>query len=152
MEFTVQRRPTSKVATIGELRFAGQRFVDTLEDEIREIPGVPVAAWKIPKKTAIPAGRYRVVKHLSPTMGMVLMLVGVPGYTYVYFHAGNRAVNTDGCLLVGAAIPDATDGWMLAGGTSAPARAALEGKLFPLLDAGEECWCTVVNPITERAM
>ena len=56
-------------ATIGELMLDGARLVYTLEDEIREVPGMPVGNWKIKGATAIPAGNYRVTLEDSPRHG-----------------------------------------------------------------------------------
>jgi len=152
MDLTLQRAPSVNATTLGHLSIDGAVECDTLEDRIREIPGQPVATWKVWGETAIPAGRFRVVRHLSPKFGSVLMLFGIPGFDLVYFHAGNDDADTHGCILVGRAVLDPQgDGGDLAGGSSKPARAALEAKVFPALDAGAEVWCTILNPLTTRA-
>ena len=46
--------------TFGTLFVDGVMECLTLEDEIRERPGVPVSVWKVPGQTAIPAGRYSI--------------------------------------------------------------------------------------------
>ena len=86
----------------------GRLFVDdvfeclTLEDEVRERPGVPVAEWKVPKQTAIPAGRYCVRLTMSARFGRVLpLLENVPGFTGIRIHTGNVIDDTEGCILVG---------------------------------------------------
>lgn len=82
--------------TIGKLSIDGKYFCDTLEDTVRA-PGV-----KIPGKTAIPAGKYKIklteslrFKRLMPR------LMDVPGFTGVLIHAGSTAEDTRGCILVG---------------------------------------------------
>ena len=82
--------------TIGKLYIDGKYFCDTLEDTVRA-PGV-----KIPGKTAIPAGKYKIklaeslhFKKLMPR------LENVPGFTGVLIHAGSTAEDTGGCILVG---------------------------------------------------
>lgn len=86
----------------------GTLFVDeameclTLEDEIRERPGVPVATWKVPRETAIPAGHYPVSLTMSRRFGCVLPLLrDVPGFSGIRIHTGNVIDDTDGCILVG---------------------------------------------------
>ena len=82
--------------TIGRMYIDGKYFCDTLEDTVRA-PGV-----KIPGKTAIPAGKYKIklaeslhFKKLMPR------LENVPGFTGVLIHAGSTAEDTGGCILVG---------------------------------------------------
>ena len=89
----------------------GRLFVDdvfeclTLEDEIRERPGVPVSAWKVPKQTAIPAGRYCVRLTMSSRFGRVLALLeNVPGFSGIRIHTGNVIDDTEGCILVGRRV------------------------------------------------
>ena len=96
------RSPSKHHITFGTL------FVDevmeclTLEDEIRERPGVPVSAWKIPGQTAIPAGRYLISLTMSARFGRVLPLLhDVPGFSGIRIHTGNVIDETDGCILVG---------------------------------------------------
>lgn len=108
MEILVKRGPSKQGATIGELFVDGVRECYTLEDEVRE-PGADVAitpawvlSWKIPNVTAIPRGRYQVTITHSPHFGCDLpLLLNVPGYTAVRIHWGNKAADTDGCILVG---------------------------------------------------
>jgi hypothetical protein len=65
-----------------------------LEDPVRKV--------KVSKKTAIPAGKYRVVPHVSYTVKEIRpMLLEVPNYWGVFIHIGNNPEQTDGCLLPG---------------------------------------------------
>lgn len=61
MRLRLVREPSLEGATLGCLFVDGHFAAFTLEDEIRERPGEPVGAWKVPGATAIPAGRYRVI-------------------------------------------------------------------------------------------
>lgn len=95
-----------------------QRYIGhTIEDEYREV--------KVANETRIPAGRYEVV--LRPEGGSVnpkyyarfpemhqgmLMLVGVPGFTWIYFHMGNSDDHTSGCVIVGEGPPNYETGWL----------------------------------------
>lgn len=111
MEITVQRDASKQGATIGTLTVDGFSCF-TLEDEVREPnEGRPtvwaklvswVLSWKIQNRTAIPRGRYSVIITPSPHFGCDLpILAGVPGFTAVRIHWGNKAADTDGCILVG---------------------------------------------------
>lgn len=69
--------------------------------------------YKIPGRTRIPQGMYRVTLRTEGGMhpkyaarlgaehrGM-LWLRDVPGFEYVYIHIGNTPADTEGCILVG---------------------------------------------------
>lgn len=103
MNLTLQRLQLDPDVTIGSLDVDGQWQCWTLEDTVREVPGQPVAAWKIYGQTAIPYGRYRVQVTPSPRFKRDLpLLLDVPGYAGVRIHPGNTAADTEGCILVGA--------------------------------------------------
>lgn len=107
MRLILRRGPSSPVSTIGELFVAGsegerRRLCWTLEDPVREIKSQPVSAWKIPGRTAIPSGTYRVGITWSVRFRRPMPLIrGVPGFDGVRIHPGNLATDTDGCILVG---------------------------------------------------
>jgi hypothetical protein len=111
------RRPSTDVATIGELfdvsgGVASARLCYILEDVVREPATRPVGdaervdawvrGWKVPGKTAIPTGTYRVIVTPSARFKRLLpLLVDVPGFTGIRIHPGNTHDNTEGCLLPG---------------------------------------------------
>ena len=54
--------------------------------------------------SCIPAGTYQASKYQSPTKGLVILLHGVQGRTYIEIHAGNYTNQILGCILVGDSI------------------------------------------------
>lgn len=96
------REPSDGGATLGSMYINDRWVCWTLEDVIREVAGVEVVAWKIPGKTAIPAGHYPVRLSMSNRFKVVLPeILNVPGFSGIRIHAGNTADNTEGCVLVG---------------------------------------------------
>jgi hypothetical protein len=149
MELLLQRwrRPG---ATPGDLQVDGAFECYTLEDPIRERPGVPVAEWKLHGRSAIPAGRYRITLEHSPRFGPNTLTVnGVPGFAGVRIHAGNDVDDTEGCPLVGDGL-EAGD-TRIRGGTSRPALNRLKAKVRQAIrDRGEEVWLEIRNPEVEE--
>lgn len=68
--------------------------------------------WRnnMPNFSCIPVGRYLCKPYRSPRFGMVYMVTGVEGRSYILFHAGNWAgdskkgyhTNSHGCILPGS--------------------------------------------------
>lgn len=103
MNITLQRQPSYKGTTFGELTIDGDWFCHTLEDQIRELPGVDVSIWKVKAVTAIPSGVYRVTMEQSPRFGPdTLTINDVPGFDKIRIHGGNTAADTEGCVIVGS--------------------------------------------------
>jgi hypothetical protein len=98
VQLTLKRKPSAHGCTIGELFYNDKFFCYTLEDVVR--PG----GEKVAGATAIPAGTYPITITRSPTFRMLTpRLHGVPDFEGVLMHAGNSAVDTRGCILVGLA-------------------------------------------------
>lgn len=107
----------------------------TLEDRVREVPHESVKNWKVPGQTAIPRGRYRVLKTMSHRFKRyTLHIMDVPGFAGIRIHAGNTAADTEGCVLVGMGMADRSSNGSQAITRSRDAVAMLEARLFPLLD------------------
>ena len=141
MTLRLIREPTHDGATLGSL------YVDrvwqswTLEDAIREVPGQPVAVWKVPRQTAIPSGRYRVL--ITPSVRFqrpMPLVVDVPGFTGVRLHPGNTVADTDGCILIGK---DRQAGRVL------QSRVAFEALFATLAGAAGDIWIAIENPAEE---
>ena len=143
MELFVERKPSVNGDTVGDLYIDGVRFCFTLEDQIREQPGVPVAQWKVAGATAIPQGHYHVLWTYSNRFKHnTLQVMDVPGFSGIRIHSGNTGADTEGCLLVGYKL----DGTDIKGGTSGPARDALNAKVVPVLESGGDVYITFANP------
>lgn len=132
MDIEIKRIYKGAEYTIGRLSIDGKYFCDTLEDTVRA-PGV-----KVRGKTAVPAGRYRVVLSESPRFKRILpLLVDVLNFEGVRIHPGNTAKDTEGCLLVG---------FNQVKGKVVASRATFQ-KLFEKLwaadRAGEEIWTEI---------
>ena len=98
MQLTLHRKYKKPTHTIGTLSVDGKYFCDTLEDTVRDL----TKEKKIKGRTAIPAGRYRVVLNWSPRFSRVLpLLLNVPYFDAIRIHSGNKVEDTAGCLLIG---------------------------------------------------
>lgn len=113
----LKRRWKKDTYTIGELYVDGQFLCNTLEDKDRGLSSgmdvQEIRTTKIKGKTAIPTGTYNITLDVvsprfgsrtfyhSINMGKVPRLLDVKGFDGVLIHAGNKAEDTDGCILVG---------------------------------------------------
>lgn len=98
MELKLQRRKSSKYSTSGKLLIDSDGsyvfLCYTLEDVVRKV--------KIPKETAIPAGRYEITITYSNRFKKDLPLLhDVPRFEGIRIHSGNKPEDTEGCILVG---------------------------------------------------
>ena len=120
--------------TIGRLEDEnGKKLCDTLEPIWRNYDG---GELKIPKKSAIPEGTYRVVTTYSLRFRKYLpLLVGVPGFEGVRIHAGNTSRDTEGCILVGQNLQVGKVLW---------SRITLE-KLMKLIENEKEIYLIIKN-------
>jgi|WetSurSiteA1Bulk_404760.scaffolds.fasta_scaffold187182_1 hypothetical protein len=114
--------------TIGELYSNGQFECNTLEDTVR-LPGV-----KVYGKTAIPIGKYRVAVDYSNRFKRLLPhLLDVPQFEGIRIHPGNKAEDTEGCILVGKKV----NGRMIE-----ESRLAFNA-LLPKIQAASTCYITI---------
>lgn len=106
MKIELHRKWRRKGYSIGILYINGQRICETLEDEDRSLSSdmslSDIKAKKIKGETAIPLGCYQVVYTYSPRFKKMLpLLMSVPGYEGIRIHSGNKAKDTEGCILCG---------------------------------------------------
>lgn len=140
MKLLLVRRASLAGCTIGDISIDAEFECYSLEDQVREIPNVPVSAWKVAGETAIPQGTYQVIVTHSPHFGRDLpLLVNVPGFSGVRIHPGNTKADTDGCVLVGQKIGEAEVM------DSRKAFDALFEKIEAALDLGELCHIEIRN-------
>jgi hypothetical protein len=142
MNLLLERNPSGVSATIGKLSIDGEFECFTLEDIVREVDDQPVSVWKVPGKTAIPAGTYRLIINQSARFKVRLpLLLDVIGFAGIRIHPGNTDEDTEGCILPGRRVAPH-------GEAVEQSRAAFEqlfDKLDAALEAGEEVWITIEN-------
>lgn len=135
MELKLVRDVSTADCTLGKLFVDGEFDCYTVEDVVRP-DGVKIAG-----KTAIPAGRYRVVVNRSPRFGRELpLLENVPNFEGVRIHPGNTAADTEGCIIPGRIRR--SDGV----GESRLAFDKLFAALKDELAHGGEVWMSVTTP------
>ena len=126
MTFHLKRIHLADNFTVGQLYLNEDLICYTLEDKVREIEGLPVATWKVPKQTAIPKGEYPLSITFSNRFQKDLPIIeNVEGFIGVRIHTGNSPLDTEGCILVGNTW-DGSSGWI------ADSRGAF-AKLFPMI-------------------
>lgn len=106
MNILVRRIAKKDTYTIGRMYINNEYFCDTLEDKdrgLKQVSSIPsIHRIKVPNKTAIPTGTYKVVINKSPKFGRMLpRLLNVPGFEGILIHRGNTDKDTSGCILVG---------------------------------------------------
>lgn len=95
----LKRARTGDMGTFGSLSFCGQELATA------ELP------WRDNQSnlSCIPAGEYVCIPYVSKRFGAVYLVQDVPGRSYILFHAGNYAGNSEkgyktdshGCILLG---------------------------------------------------
>lgn len=109
MEILVNRRTKTKLSTISDVTIDGVFFCFGLEDVDRGLKQSDdidvIKTKKVFAQTAIPAGRYEIIINFSNRFQQYMpLLLNVPGFEGVRIHPGNKATNTEGCLLLGQTV------------------------------------------------
>ena len=99
MEFVLYRDVFERDYTLGRMSVDGRPLGYTCEDTDRKLEE---GGTKIPKRTAIPRGRYRIRLSMSGRFGRIMPeIVDVPGFSGIRIHGGNTHEDTEGCPLLG---------------------------------------------------
>ena len=105
MELRLERLWPKKEYTVGRLYVDGELFCNTLEDKVADVNRngcFDGHEKKVPGKTAIPYGTYKVFYGWSPRFGRNLpRLLNVTAFDGILIHPGNTAEDSAGCILVG---------------------------------------------------
>lgn len=137
LELCVQRRGFTLTSTEGDLLIDSQRIYASLEDVVR------ARGVKVPGKTAIPAGRYRVILTMSNRFKRVLpLLLDVPMFDGIRIHRLNKSSESEGCIGVGFDQTSLTDDWI---GRSGAAEEDLVKRIQTAIDAGQKVWITIAG-------
>ena len=145
-EPAVDRRTfPARLTTFGALSIDGAPDCLTLEDAVLEDALEEVANWKVPGRTAIPAGIYDLVLEDSPRFGPdTLTIVGVTGFTLIRIHSGKDIDSTEGCMVVGDRIDRPT--FSISGGIARGVLARLKAKVKAAIrERGERVQIEVRN-------
>ena len=150
MELKVVRYSAGKESTLGLLFIDGQFACYTLEDEHREV--------KVPGKTRIPAGRYKVKLRTEGSHHLryqkkfpdihqgMLHVTGVPNFTFILIHIGNSDDDTAGCLLVGeSSISNITQAGRINNSTIAYKR--VYPMIAKAIENEDEVWITYQDEV-----
>lgn len=144
MELLVDRGNKTQHSTLSHFYVNGVFESYALEPTDRGLTSdmtlAQIVAIKVPDQTAVPTGRYQVIKYFSPKHNAFVPLVlGTPGFSCVEIHVGNFPHDTDACLLLGTetGIDEVLN--------SQVAIDAFYPKFFAAIDAGEKVWITYQN-------
>jgi hypothetical protein len=144
MELDLARYLFKPDFTVGHLLVNGKSTCHILEDTDRGLSSTDSLAHiqqvKVPGKTAIPYGRYKVILAQSPRFKRLTpRLLGVPGFDGVLIHRGNKSADTEGCLLTGEYAETGAD-WIT---QSAADEALIMDILSRAEDRNEDIWITI---------
>lgn len=148
MEIRSERVQKGKNTTLSRLSINKRPYGYVLEDTdrglLQTMPIDLIKSIKIPERTAIPAGRYRVdVTWSNRFKRKMMVLIGVPGFSGIRVHAGNWHTDTEGCLLPGLKYGWENGDFMV--GDSRKASDPLHELVLGALSSGEEVWWTITQ-------
>lgn len=108
MKLLLKRTVFSDTFTLGELLIDGKFFCYTVEDMDRDANKDgdldDTGEAKVYGETAIPKGTYKVVLSMSNRFKKLMPeVLNVKGFAGIRIHAGNTALDSHGCIIVGLA-------------------------------------------------
>lgn len=152
LELEVERYIYGGDFSEGKFSVDGMAFGESMEPCSRhlsaDMPLKQIKALKVPGKTAIPCGRYRVIWALSsrlkdrayakPYGGKFPLLCDVPGWSGVLIHPFNYGRESQGCIGVGERWKDgviirATQGY----------KDFMDYYFVPAMERGQEVYITI---------
>jgi len=106
MELKLKRTHLNSTYTLGELFIDGKQFCYTVEDVVRDKNNdgdlKDEGETKVYGETAIPKGNYKVIISMSNRFKKYMPeVLNVPEFTGIRIHAGNTAIDSHGCIIVG---------------------------------------------------
>lgn len=146
MEIKSKRILKGDNTTLSRLLVNGREYAWILEDIdrglLQSMPLEEIQRIKVPARTAIPAGRYRVdITWSNRFKRKMMILIGVPGFVGIRVHPGNKHVNTEGCLLPGLKYGTESGDYIV--GESVKACNPLHDLVAESLAKGESVWWTI---------
>lgn len=115
MELLLTRFDATKNAIAGYITYGDFQLCSTIEN----------------KALKIPAGEYELAKYASPKFQtLVPTLLNVENRTYIHIHPANYYHQLEGCIAPGYELRQIKGEYMITGGTSRPAFAALRSGIF----------------------
>lgn len=136
MNLTLQRLDEE---TVGGLYIDGHWECFTLEDKDRHLE---TGGVKIPKETAIPRGKYRVIIDWSDKhWGLEAHILDVPQFEGIRFDIANSPDEIEGCIAVGQERDVNRPRWI---SKSRVAYKALIIKIWEAILKSEEVWIEIV--------
>lgn len=119
-------------------------FCCTLEDKVREEPGIPVSRWKIAKETAIGSGVLEMRLESSNRFGPnTPTIMRVPGFDYIRMHGGKDVDSSEGCPILGDA-QDRLNGF-ISGGKIHGVVDKLKARMLEAQSRGDRIWIQIRN-------
>ncbi len=106
MELKLIRDVKASTFTLGKLFIDGTLFCYTVEDKDRDANNdgdiKDVGEVKVYGETAIPKGEYKVILSMSNRFKKLMPeVLKVEGFEGIRIHAGNTAIDSHGCIIVG---------------------------------------------------